>query len=103
MDAMSARYGVAAASQSIVVPWREHGALSGRRPVGKTFLSEGHPCERIRPDAEKLLLDEKNCGLGIVQDVAQFARREPDIQRQQNGSRFQNAVIRPSKSGGNWR
>ena len=61
--------------------------------LAKHFLSKEHPCERFG-QAEKLLLDEKNCGLGIVQDVAQFVRREPDIQRQQNRSRFQNAVIR---------
>ena len=44
--------------------------------------------------AQKLLFHEKDGRPGIIQNVTQLARGEPDVQRQQNGAGLQNAVIR---------
>ena len=41
-----------------------------------------------------MFFDEERGGAGIVEDVAEFAGREADIERKQNGAGFEDAVIR---------
>jgi hypothetical protein len=43
--------------------------------------------------SKKLLLNEKNCCAGVVQNVSEFRRGEPDVQWQENRAGFQNSVV----------
>ena len=44
--------------------------------------------------SKQLLLDEQSSDAGVVENVAQFAGREPDVQRKQYSAGFQYSVIR---------
>ena len=49
--------------------------------------------ERLRQRQQRLLHEQKP-GSGVVEDVGQFGRREPDIEGQQDAVRFEHTVVR---------
>src|SRR5260370_2212508 len=58
---------------------------------------EGLDCRKFVPErvhhAEKLFLQKKHFGPGIVQDVDELLRGQPHIQRKQHGAGFENTVV----------
>ena len=65
-----------------------------RRPI--KLMKRAHraqvPPERIHQTNE-LLFQEQHRRSGIVQDVGEFRRRQPNIERKENGLRFQNSEV----------
>ena len=57
-------------------------------------LDRGNLFAKCFGDGEELFFHEESGSAGIVEDVAEFAGREANIQREQHGAGFQNAVIR---------
>ncbi len=58
---------------------------------------EGLDCRKFVPErvhqAEKLFLQKKHFGPGIVQDVDELLRGQPHIQRKEHGTGFENTVV----------
>src|SRR5271156_3117666 len=80
------------AEKGIVVNWSEP------RSFRRTIQLDEH-FHRVKilakgfHQSEKLLLHEEDRRAGIIQNVGQLFRCEPDIQREQNSAGFQNAVV----------
>ena len=73
----------------------------GRQPVrlGRTIeqidpLDARHvAAECLRQRQQRLLHEQESCP-GIVEDVGQFGRSEPDVEGQEDAVRFEHAVVR---------
>src|SRR6266849_8256087 len=70
-----------------VVAWRKPWRFWSALKLAECFYFRNILAKRL-DQAEKLLLNEKDRRPGIIQNVAQFARCEPDVQREQHGARF---------------
>ena len=66
--------------------------------VGQFVESEeGFDGRELRPERfdqfEEMALHEEHARAGVIQDISKLLRSKPNVQRQQNGSRFDDTVI----------
>src|SRR5229473_6369347 len=75
-----------------VVAWRKPWRFWSALKLAECSYFRNILAKRL-DQAEKLFLNKEDCRPGIIQNVAQFARCEPDVEREQHGAGFWHSVV----------
>src|SRR5579864_7335670 len=79
-----------------IISWREPGSLRCSVKHEESLHSRNALPKRIH-DLSELFFQEEHFHPGVIQNVGQFPRSEPEVQREQHRAGFQYAVIRFEK------